>query len=209
MTNKDSDKAFMKDPNKTYGLMEMVDGTSRMVEKSPEDTVETFPHYTILLTISSLAVTFVLLLISLFFDAPLEDLANPLVTPNPGKAPWYFTGIQELIHYTNKPVIPAIIIPVLLFIWLYLIPYIDRTPRGRFASLFNRIFIGGENRRILILLFTIFIFGALIFTIIGSLFRGRTGALYLRGGKTMNYEFSTSFSRWKLREKDGYDQSNR
>jgi menaquinol-cytochrome c reductase cytochrome b/c subunit len=166
------DKVFTKDPNKTYGIMEIVDGTSPMVEKSPEDTVETFPHYIILLAISSLAVTFALLIISLFFDAPLEDLANPLVTPNPGKAPWYFTGVQELIHYTNKPVIPAIIIPVLIFIWLFLIPYIDKKPQTGFASLFNRIFIGGEKRRILITLFTIFICGALIFTMIGSLFRG-------------------------------------
>ena len=173
------EKIFVKDPDKTYGLMEIVDGTSPMAEKAPEDTVETFPHYTILLTICSLAVTFVLLLISLFFDAPLEDLANPLVTPNPGKAPWYFTGIQELIHYTNKPVIPAIIIPLLIFLWLFLIPYIDRKPRTRFASLFNRIFIGGEKRRILVALFTIFIFGALIFTIIGSLFRGENWSLVL------------------------------
>jgi menaquinol-cytochrome c reductase cytochrome b/c subunit len=169
---KDQQPTFTKDPNKTYGLMEIVDGTSPMVEKAPEDTVETFPNYVILLTTCSLATTFVLLIISLFFDAPLEDLANPLVTPNPGKAPWYFTGIQELIHYTNKPVIPAIIIPVLIFIWLFLIPYIDRKPQTRFTSLFNRIFIGGEKRRILITLFTIFIFGALIFTMIGSLFRG-------------------------------------
>src|SRR4030042_4377918 len=102
MTTKDGDKGFVRDPHKTYGLMEIVEGTSRMVEKAPEETVDTFPHYIILLTICSLAATFALLLISLFFDAPLEDLANPLVTPNPGKAPWYFTGIQELIHYTNK-----------------------------------------------------------------------------------------------------------
>ena len=86
-----------------------------------------------------------LLIISLFFDAPLEDLANPLVTPNPGKAPWYFTGIQELIHYTNKPVIPAIIIPLLIVVWLVLIPYIDRKPKTRFTSFLNRIFIGGER----------------------------------------------------------------
>ena len=108
--------------------MEIVEGTSPMVEKAPEDTIESFPHYLLLLTICSLAVTFVLLIISLFFDAPLEELANPLVTPNPGKAPWYFTGIQELIHYTNKPVIPAIIIPLLIVIWLFSIPYIDREP---------------------------------------------------------------------------------
>ena len=179
MATEDSEKVFIKDPNKTYGIMEMVDGTSPMVGKAPEDTVETFPHYIILLIISTLAVTLALLLISLFFDAPLEDLANPLLTPNPGKAPWYFTGIQELIHYTNKPVIPAIIIPVLIIVWLFLIPYIDRKPKTRFSSLFNRSFIGGEKRRILVTLFTIFIFGACIFTIIGSLFRGENWSLVL------------------------------
>lgn len=176
---KNNDKVFVKDPNKTYGLMEMVDGTSPMVEKATEDTVETFPHYIILLTICTLAVTFILLIISLLFDAPLEDLANPLVTPNPGKAPWYFTGIQELIYYTDKPVIPAIIIPLLIIIWLFLIPYIDRKPKTRFTSLFNRIFIGGEKRRILITLFTAFIFGALLFTVIGSLFRGENWSFVL------------------------------
>src|SRR4030042_1240705 len=129
MTTKNDEKLFVKDPDKTYGLMGIVDGTSRMVEKAPEDTIETFPHYMILLTISSLAVVFVLLIISLFFDAPLEDLANPLLTPNPGKAPWYFTGIQELIHYTTKPVIPAIIIPLLIILCLILLPYIDKKPQ--------------------------------------------------------------------------------
>jgi menaquinol-cytochrome c reductase cytochrome b/c subunit len=176
---KNQEKLFVKDPNKTYGLMEIVEGTSPMVEKAPEDTVETFPHYIILLTVCSLAVSLILLLISLFFDAPLEDLANPLVTPNPGKAPWYFTGIQELIHYTNKPVIPAIILPLLIFVWLFLIPYIDRKPKNRWTSRFNRIFVGGERRKILIALFTLFIFGALIFTIIGSLFRGENWSFVL------------------------------
>ena len=179
MTTKNNDKIFIRDRNKTYGLMEIVEGTSPMVEKAPEDTVDTFPHYIILLTLCSLAGTLVLFLISLFFDAPLEDLANPLVTPNPGKAPWYFTGIQELIHYTNKPVIPAIIIPVLIIIWLVLIPYIDRKSKTRIMSLFNQIFIGGEKRRILIFLFTAFIFGALVFTVIGSLFRGENWSFVL------------------------------
>ena len=177
--DKEQEKIFIKDPNKTYGLMEIVEGTSPMVEKAPEDTIESFPHYIILLTICSLAVTFVLFIISLFLDAPLEELANPLVTPNPGKAPWYFTGIQELIHYTDKPVIPGIIIPLLIIIWLFLIPYIDRKPKTRFTSLFNRIFIGGEKRRILITLFTAFIFGALLFTVIGSLFRGENWSFVL------------------------------
>ena len=150
-----------------------------MVEKATEDTVETFPNYIILLTICTLAVTLILLIISLFFDAPLEDLANPLVTPNPGKAPWYFTGIQELIHYTDKPVIPGIMIPLLIIVWLLLIPYIDRKPRTRFTILLNRIFIGGEKRKVLVVLFTLFVLGALIFTVIGSLLRGENWSFVL------------------------------
>jgi hypothetical protein len=159
--------------------MEIVDGTSPLVAKTPEDTVDTFPHYLILLTICSLAVTLALLLISLFFDAPLEDLANPLLTPNPGKAPWYFTGIQELIHYTTKPVIPAIIIPLLIILWLLLIPYIDRKPKTKWGSFLNSLFIGGEKRKVLTVLFTLFILGALIFTVIGSLFRGENWSFVL------------------------------
>src|SRR4030066_2140214 len=177
--DKEQEKIFIKDPNKTYGLMEIVEGTSSMVEKAPEDTEETFPHYIILLTICSLAVTFALFVISLFLDAPLEDLANPLVTPNPGKAPWYFTGIQELIHYTTKPVIPAIIIPILIVIWLFLIPYIDRKPKTKLGCLLNKIFIGGERRKVLVILFICFIFGALVFTVIGSLFRGENWGFVL------------------------------
>jgi len=176
---KGQEKVFVKDPNKTYGLMEIVDGTSPLVEKAPEDTVETFPHYIILLTICSLSVTLGLLIISLFFDAPLEDLANPLVTPNPGKAPWYFLGIQELIHFTDKPVIPAIIIPFLIIMWLLFIPYIDREPKTRLGAILNRIFIGGEKRRVLMVLFTGFVIGALIFTLIGSLFRGENWSFVL------------------------------
>src|SRR4030043_253603 len=171
--------AFIKDPKKTYGLMEIVEGTSPMVEKAPEDTVDTFPHYIILLTICSLTAVFALLLVSLIFDAPLEDLANPLITPNPGKAPWYFTGIQELIHYTTKPVVPAIILPLLIIIWLLLIPYIDRRPKTKLGSLLNRIFIGGERRKVLVILFICFIFGALVFTVIGSLFRGENWGFVL------------------------------
>ncbi|OGP62529.1 MAG: hypothetical protein A2170_10985 [Deltaproteobacteria bacterium RBG_13_53_10] len=179
MMRKEDDKVFVKDPNKTYGLMEIVDGTSPMVQKAPEGTVSTLPDYMILLTICSLAVILFFLLVSSLFDAPLEELANPLATPNPGKAPWYFTGIQELIHYTDKPVIPGIIVPLLIVVWLFLIPYVDHEPKSRFGSLLNRLFIGGEKRRILIAAFTLFVFGALIFTLIGTLFRGENWGFVL------------------------------
>ena len=84
-----------------------------------------------------------------------------------------------MIHYTDKPVIPGIIIPLLIVLWLLLIPYIDRKSGTRLGSILNRIFIGGEKRRVLLTLFTAFILGALIFTVIGSLFRGENWGFVL------------------------------
>ena len=43
--------------------------------------------------------TFVLTIVSLAVDAPLRDHSNPNLTPNPAKAPWYFLGLQEQLHY--------------------------------------------------------------------------------------------------------------
>jgi xanthine/uracil permease len=49
-------------------------------------------------------------------------LANPLQTPNPAKAPWYFLGLQELLHYF-PPIVAGVLIPLLVVIALILIPY--------------------------------------------------------------------------------------
>jgi quinol-cytochrome oxidoreductase complex cytochrome b subunit len=151
------ERVFEKDPDKTYGLMELVEGTSPLVEKKPEDLVDTWPHYILPMTLCILVVTFVLFIFSWLFNAPLEEMANPLITPNPGKAPWYFTGIQELIHYRwAPPAVMGVIIPVIIVIWLFLIPYIDTK----------------EKRTVLSILFLLFVFGAVLLIIIGSLFRG-------------------------------------
>jgi hypothetical protein len=40
------------------------------------------------------------LILSLYFDAPLKELANAAIPENPAKAPWYFLGIQELVSYS-------------------------------------------------------------------------------------------------------------
>jgi len=60
--------------------------------------------------------------LSLFWNAPLEELADPLETPNPAKAPWYFLGLQELLHYF-PPVVAGVLIPTLVLIALIVIPY--------------------------------------------------------------------------------------
>jgi hypothetical protein len=65
----------------------------------------------------------VLVLISLFFNAPLEWMADPQHTPNPAKAPWYFLGLQELLHYF-PPVVAGVILPTMVVIALIVIPYV-------------------------------------------------------------------------------------
>ena len=71
-----------------------------------------------------------LVVIGLFWDAPLEQLANPMVTPNPAKAPWYFLGLQELLHYF-PPVVAGILIPTLVVLGLVVIPYSKVNIEGR------------------------------------------------------------------------------
>jgi quinol-cytochrome oxidoreductase complex cytochrome b subunit len=63
-----------------------------------------------------------LAVLSLLFDAPLEGIADPLHTPNPAKAPWYFVGLQELLHYF-PPVVAGVLLPTLAVIGLVVIPY--------------------------------------------------------------------------------------
>ena len=89
-----------------------------------EKLITTFPHLIIREVICLQIVIIVTGLISLFFNAPLEKLADPVNTPNPAKAPWYFLGIQELLH-NFPPVIGGVIIPGLVLAALFVIPYVN------------------------------------------------------------------------------------
>ena len=92
------------------------------VEAQEEKRVMTFPHLVVRETIACEILLIGLGLISLFYDAPLESLANPNKTPNPAKAPWYFLGLQELLHYF-PPVVAGVLIPILAVTGLVVIPY--------------------------------------------------------------------------------------
>ncbi len=118
---------FPKDPGKTYGLMELVKGTSPMVEKGPEDTVMSWPHLLILEVLAILGTTVLLLFWSLL-NAPLREFANPDVTENPAKAAWYFMNLQEMLLHMD-PALAGIIIPGLMIIVLMAVPYIDRSKK--------------------------------------------------------------------------------
>jgi quinol-cytochrome oxidoreductase complex cytochrome b subunit len=98
--------------------------TSAQVKVVSEDQVQTFPEvlFRAALAIELLAIS--LVAFSLLFNAPLEGIADPTHTPNPAKAPWYFLGLQELLHYF-PPVVAGVLVPTLLIIALIVIPYFN------------------------------------------------------------------------------------
>jgi len=98
--------------------------TSAHVQSQDEPRVQSFPEVLFWAAIAIEALTCVLVLISLFFNAPLEGLADPTHTPNPAKAPWYFLGLQELLHYF-PPVVAGVLVPTLVVIALIVIPYFN------------------------------------------------------------------------------------
>ncbi|MDC1105752.1 cytochrome b N-terminal domain-containing protein [Prolixibacteraceae bacterium] len=63
-----------------------------------------------------------LFLVAAFYEAPLLEQANPLKSPNPSKAPWYFLGAQELLLHLH-PIFSALIAPIGLFVFLFRLPY--------------------------------------------------------------------------------------
>lgn len=94
------------------------------VDLHEDEMVMTFPHLVVRELIAVIGASLALVLISLAFDAPLEELANPLKTPNPAKAPWYFLGLQELLHY-YPPLISGVILPGLAVLGLAVVPYFN------------------------------------------------------------------------------------
>jgi hypothetical protein len=94
------------------------------VDLYDDDLVMSFPHLVVKELIILIAASLVLVIISLLFDAPLEELANPLKTPNPAKAPWYFLGLQELLHY-YPPLVSGVILPGIAVLALAIIPYVE------------------------------------------------------------------------------------
>src|ERR1019366_2795760 len=97
--------------------------TSPQVKAHDDDYVMTFPEALFRGILAIEVLTLALVVIALLWDAPLEGLANPLQTPNPAKAPWYFLGLQELLHYF-PPVVAGVLIPALVVLALIAIPYL-------------------------------------------------------------------------------------
>ena len=152
--SKDTYPVFTEAPTRTYHLAAIVRGRTQAVGNGPENTVPAMPH----LFYAELAVLMLVILLcvglSIAWDAPLKEIANPTIPENPAKAPWYFLGLQEMVSFSAF--MGGCGIPVIVLIGLGLIPFLEREETGT-----GRWF-GGPGGLPLVQRTTIFGFGAAI-----------------------------------------------
>lgn len=91
--------------------------------------VHTWPFLMRIEFLAAIIITVILMVWSITLNAPLEEPANPNLTMNPAKAPWYFLGLQEMLVYFD-PWIAGVVMPTLIIVGLMAIPYIDINPLG-------------------------------------------------------------------------------
>jgi menaquinol-cytochrome c reductase cytochrome b/c subunit len=130
------------------------------VEREQGDRINVFPHLVTSELLSLVVVTAALIVFSTFVNAPLRELANANLTPNPSKAPWYFLALQELLAYFH-PMIAGVLVPTLFFAFLFVLPYVDRNPSTK-----------PGDRKLAIVLFTLLLMFFAVLTIVGAFFRG-------------------------------------
>ena len=130
--------------------------TSAKVKGETGPKLMSYPHLVLREFIVFQVLTILLVVAALFWDAPLEQQANPLLTPNPAKAPWYFIGLQELLHYF-PPVVAGVLIPTLVVIALIVIPYFEINTRD------EPLWSGNQRRRFRIVVVTL----AILFVFLG------------------------------------------
>ncbi|MFY9648106.1 MAG: hypothetical protein WAK29_23225 [Terriglobales bacterium] len=98
--------------------------TSAQVKVTDEDQVQTYPELLFRAIVAIEVLAIALVSMALLFNAPLEGIADPSHTPNPAKAPWYFLGLQEMLHYF-PPVVAGVMVPGLVVMALIVIPYFN------------------------------------------------------------------------------------
>ena len=121
---------------------------SAQVKEKAGRQLMSYPHLMLRELIAFEVLTGALVIVALVWDAPLEQLANPLLTPNPAKAPWYFLGLQELLHYF-PPLVAGIVIPGLVVVALVIIPYFNVNIKG------EPLWRTDRSRRFLIFIVTV------------------------------------------------------
>jgi quinol---cytochrome c reductase cytochrome c subunit, bacillus type len=112
--------------------------------------------------LAAIIVTAILMVWSITLNAPMEEPANPNVTMNPAKAPWYFLGLQELLAYFH-PTVAGVLVPTFVLVGAALIPYVDRGDINATRP---------SQRKTAVVLFTLFCILGLVLTFVGIFFRG-------------------------------------
>ncbi len=166
-------------PAKTYSLLGITKGRTVHVATALFDfdksTVDSSPNLSRRLLMVIIATTLVCALVSMFMGAPLEEPANPKVTPNPAKAPWYFLWLQELVTDTtvrlgdftiSGALIGGILIPGLIVLLLAVWPYVDRAPLRSVGVWF------ASERKVQNVVFLVGLVIVILLTIIGTFLRG-------------------------------------
>jgi len=165
--------------SKTYSLLGITAGSTTSVETAlvddDEHLVQSVPPMLVRLLLVGLLTFAVSSVLALWLGAPLEEPANPLVTPNPAKAPWYFLWLQELVTITtfrigsftvNGAFLGGVVVPGVLLLWGFLVPWLDRSGPASVGAWFH-----GDRRRAN----TIFLIVCLILivlTVVGTFMRG-------------------------------------
>ena len=99
------------------------------LEKENDEKVLVWPDLVYTELVCMIALTAFLILWAVLLQAPLEEPASAVKTPNPSKAPWYFLGLQEMLVYYD-PWMAGVVLPSLIIVGLMAIPYIDFNKKG-------------------------------------------------------------------------------
>jgi len=146
-----------------YGIQGLVRGPFTKIGNVPDRSVFAWPNLFMAELVVFLITVAGVLLVSLFFNAPLEEPVNVMHPPNPAKAPWYFLGLQEQVSYSAFW--GGVGIPTIEVLLLLIVPYIDRKIAG-----VGRWF--ARERLLANSLFLTFVVVNVILIIIGTFFRG-------------------------------------
>ncbi len=146
--------------------------TSAQVKGAYEDQVQTYPEVLFRAIVAIEALAIVLVSMALLFNAPLEGIADPSHTPNPAKAPWYFLGLQEMLHYF-PPVVAGVLVPGLVVMALIVIPYFNINIEA------EGLFLKDRKRRLLI--FYLVTAGLLLFLLLFDVYVALAPTLIVAG----------------------------
>jgi len=165
--------------SKTYSLLGVARGQAPAIRavtlEARDTTVNSVNDLVRRISIVVLGTFAVVSILACFVPSPLEEPANPMITPNPAKAPWYFLWLQEIVTDTtlkigsftiNGAFLGGVILPTLLLGLLTVWPWLDRSPAGAAGVWFH------SSRRRQNLVFLLVVLLVLAFTIVGTFLRG-------------------------------------